>query len=88
MKRTIILVLILCLAMSGMTGCAQEQKTDGISVVAVIFPEYDWVRQIVGNESGVQLHLLVDDGVDPQLPANGCGYGHRIGMRSADLRRR
>ena len=65
MKRTIILVLILCLAMSGMTGCAQEQKTDGISVVAVIFPEYDWARQIIGNESGVQLHLLVDDGVDP-----------------------
>ena len=65
MKRTIILVLILCLAMSGMTGCAQEQKTDGISVVAVIFPEYDWARQIIGNESGGQLHLLVDDGVDP-----------------------
>ena len=65
MKRTIILLLILCLTMSGMTGCAQEQKTDGIRVVAVIFPEYDWARQIIGNESGIQLHLLVDDGVDP-----------------------
>ena len=65
MKRTIILLLILCLTMTGITGCAQEQKTDGNRVVAVIFPEYDWARQIIGNESGVQLHLLVDDGVDP-----------------------
>ena len=65
MKRTIILLLILCLTMSCMTGCAQEQKSDGIRVVAVIFPEYDWARQIIGNETGVQLHLLVDDGVDP-----------------------
>lgn len=65
MKRTVILLLILCLTMSGMTGCTQEQKTDGIRVVAVIFPEYDWARQIIGNETGVQLHLLVDDGVDP-----------------------
>lgn len=65
MKRTIILILILCLAMPGMTGCAREQKTEGISVVAVIFPEYDWARQIIGTDSDIRLQLLVDDGVDP-----------------------
>ena len=62
MKRAAILIGILCLAM---TGCAREQKSESISVVAVIFPEYDWARQIIGNESGVSLHLLVDEGVDP-----------------------
>lgn len=65
MKRRLFLALTLCLALLTVTGCAQKPQTEGISVVAVIFPEYDWVRQIIGPESPVQLHLLVDDGVDP-----------------------
>lgn len=65
MKGKILLALALCLALLTVTGCAQKPRTEGISVVAVIFPEYDWVRQIIGPESPVQLHLLVDDGVDP-----------------------
>ena len=65
MKGKILLALALCLALLTITGCAQKPRTEGISVVAVIFPEYDWVRQIIGPEGPVQLHLLVDDGVDP-----------------------
>lgn len=58
-------ILALCLVLLCLTGCQQEQKKDALSVVAVIFPEYDWARQIIGPDSDIQLHLLVDDGVDP-----------------------
>lgn len=58
-------ILALCLALCFLTGCAGEKSQDSLSVVAVIFPEYDWVRQIIGEDSGIQLTLLVDDGVDP-----------------------
>lgn len=59
------MILALCLVLLCLTGCQQEQKKDALSVVAVIFPEYDWARQIIGPDSDIQLHLLVDDGVDP-----------------------
>lgn len=65
MRKKLILVLALCLGLCFLTGCAGEGKQDKLSVVAVIFPEYDWVRQIIGADSGIQLTLLVDDGVDP-----------------------
>lgn len=65
MKKKWILVLAFCLALCSLTGCAGKSTQDTLSVVAVIFPEYDWVRQIIGADSGIELHLLVDDGVDP-----------------------
>ena len=42
----------------------QEAAADSISVVTTIFPEYDWVKQIVGDNSNVELTLLLDNGVD------------------------
>ena len=41
---------------------ADEGKT--ISVVTTIFPEYDWVRQIVGSNDNVEITMLLDNGVD------------------------
>ena len=38
MKGKILLTLALCLALLTITGCAQKPQTEGISVVAVIFP--------------------------------------------------
>ena len=65
MKRKIFLILALCLAVLLLAGCGEKQEEEGIQVVAVIFPEYDWARQIIGDVPGVSLHFLVDDGVDP-----------------------
>ncbi len=64
MKKTRIFLLFLLALL--LAGCGQ-QNTQGtkIQVVAAIFPEYDWVRQIVGEDPGVEITLLVDDGVDP-----------------------
>ena len=46
------------------TESTQEAAADSISVVITIFPEYDWVKQIVGDNSNVELTLLLDSGVD------------------------
>ena len=47
---------------------SEDNKKDNskkIKVVTTIFPEYDWVKQIVGeNNSNVELTMLVDNGVD------------------------
>ena len=61
-KRFFIILSALALLLS---GCAQPQSAKKLQVVAAIFPEYDWVRQIVGDDDSVELTLLVDDGVDP-----------------------
>ena len=40
-------------------------ENDKISVVSTIFPEYDWVREIVGGEADrYELTMLLDNGVD------------------------
>ena len=63
MKKTI--AMLLCLLLVCLTGCSAAPKNDKITVVAAIFPEYDWTRQIIGENSNIELQLLVDDGVDP-----------------------
>lgn len=49
------------------TAPAQDStsKTKKLSVVTTIFPEYDWVRQIAGdNMDNIELTMLLDNGVD------------------------
>lgn len=56
--------------MLSITGCGNHselapQAEDNINVVCVSFPEYDWTRQIIGDNKGnISLHLIVDNGVD------------------------
>jgi hypothetical protein len=41
----------------------QKEK---LSVICTTFPQYDWVRQIIGTEKmgGIDLTLLLDSGID------------------------
>lgn len=69
MKKRISLALAAALLAGicvGFCGCGAEngKKTDGISVVATVFPAYDWVRAVVGETDTVELTMLLDDGVD------------------------
>lgn len=41
-----------------------EKKESKISVVTTIFPEYDWVKEIVGDNENVDITMLLDKGVD------------------------
>lgn len=43
----------------------EDKKDDKVKVVTTIFPEYDWVKEIAGEESdNIDLTMLLDNGVD------------------------
>lgn len=51
-----------------LTACSGKTVQDGdkkLKIVTTIFPEYDWVKAILGDEIGnVELTMLLDNGVD------------------------
>lgn len=78
MKKIISCLLTVLMVSSVLTGCGGQHETDTqeksetitedtekINIVATIFPQYDWVRQILGGETDrAELTLLVDNGLD------------------------
>ena len=68
-NKIISMVTVATLGASLFLGCGSAaisngQSADSISVVTTIFPEYDWVREIVGDNGNVDITMLLDDGVD------------------------
>ena len=57
MKKFFALILIctLCLALCACGQQAQAPETDGLSIVATVFPAYDFARQIAGDDGNVTL---------------------------------
>ena len=48
-----------------MNAQAKDNNDKQIKVVTTIFPEYDWVKEIAGDEvSNMELTMLLDNGVD------------------------
>ena len=66
MKKLLAIALCLVTFAAVASGCgAVRQTEDKISIVTTIFPEYDWVRQILGEKAGeAELTMLLDNGVD------------------------
>ena len=67
MKKTVSLLLALIMMTGLLSGCGSTLSSDHdrLSIVATIFPEYDWVRQILGKRADeVNLKLLLDNGSD------------------------
>ncbi len=66
MKKTTILLLILIIATGLLYAKGSAETSDKrIKVIATVFPEYDWVREIIGDNPGdIDLRLLLDSGVD------------------------
>ena len=70
MKKFLALLMSVLLLICSMTGCGASKPVEKpdtskkISIVTTIFPEYDWVSQIVGDTDSVEIKLLLDKGVD------------------------
>ena len=61
-------ISLMLAGLMGVSMCACSFLTtssDKLSIVTTIFPEYDWVRNIAGdNINNIDLTLLCDNGVD------------------------
>lgn len=65
LSALMVLVLLVGCASGKNEGKADNNKNNKIKIVTTIFPEYDWVRNIVGgNNDKVDIKLLVKNGVD------------------------
>ena len=66
MKRFILILAVAVLALGCLTACGNGGKDNGkLKIVTTIFPEYDWVMNILGdNPAGAEVTMLLDSGVD------------------------
>ena len=74
MKRTITIIILLVTVLLGFSGCGSSDKSGGakgdtskpkLKIVATIFPEYSWTKELLGShEKDVELTLLAKKGVD------------------------
>lgn len=60
--------MALLLVVTAFTACSSnvnKEESQKFTIVATTFPQYDWVRQIIGEEGeNIELKLLVDSGID------------------------
>ena len=65
MKRVLSMLLCAVLLVLTCAGCGSPNPESGtLKVIATIFPEYEWVKNIVGDAKNVDVSLLLDKGVD------------------------
>ena len=69
MKKIISAILVALYAVTCLAGCGTNSSAAGdasgkISVVATIFPEYDWVKNIAWDIDNIDVTMLLDNGVD------------------------
>ena len=70
MKKITAIVLCILMVCGVFAGCGANNtnttntSTGKIKIVTTIFPIYDWVKEIVGDNENVELTMLLDKGVD------------------------
>ncbi|MBR2746104.1 MAG: zinc ABC transporter substrate-binding protein [Erysipelotrichaceae bacterium] len=68
MKKILILLMTLLLTAECFYGCASHSQSyddNHLQIVTTIFPEYDWVKSILGdNKAEAEVTMLLNSGVD------------------------
>ena len=69
MKKILALFICVVLTVGCLCACdfgkADPSKDGKLKIVTTIFPEYDWVMNILGNNPGkAEVTMLLDNGVD------------------------
>lgn len=65
MKKTIAILLSVIFVVLSVSSCATQKVSDKKSIVVTVFPEYDWVMNIIGDLSEeYEVNLLLKNGSD------------------------
>ena len=71
MKKTIAIIIAAIFMVGILSACEKANNrsvmadNEKISIVTTIFPEYDWVMSVLGNNpAGAEVSMLLDNGVD------------------------
>lgn len=68
MKKILALLLALWIPAAVLSGCVPQDDSaasNKLNIVTTIFPAYDWVREILGDETDrAEMTMLLDSGVD------------------------
>lgn len=67
MKKHLSILAVLMASAMCLPACAKSKKSDDkkLKIVTTIFPEYDWVMNVLGDEKEhADVKLLLDNGVD------------------------
>ncbi len=70
MKKFISIFIAAAMAVCVLASCGSKQgekagENNKLSIVTTVFPEYDWVKNVLGdNPAGAEVTLLLDNGVD------------------------
>ena len=69
MKKMISMILLGLMVMALLAGCKPQTEKQAdkkpLQIVTTIFPEYDWVKNIIGSDNkDVEVTMLLDNGVD------------------------
>ncbi len=64
--KKIVSILLSLIMLSSLASCGTgSSKNDKYSIVCTIFPQYDWVKSIIGERAdSFDVTLLLDDGID------------------------
>lgn len=66
MKRVLVIIPVLLMLLA--TGCSTNKQgavsENTVKVVAVCFPEYDWLRELTRDTENIELMLLISEGID------------------------
>lgn len=65
MKRIISALLCAVVLISAFSGCGSSRQNGcELKIITTIYPEYEWVKAVVGDTAGIDVSLLLDKGVD------------------------
>ncbi len=71
MKKKLSVFVVILLVACSLSGCGTAAKSEAaeagerLRIVTTIFPEYDWVMNVLGEQAaGAEVTMLLDNGVD------------------------
>ena len=59
-----LLPILFVLGAGALLGCASTQPSDKMEIVCTIWPEYEWVKSIIGDSDKFNVSLLMTNGSD------------------------